>query len=106
MMVPQRCWARLPMTTTAANAGASATSRVGGGGYMACMGAATRHNPVLKAFYDRLIAKGKPKKVAIVACMRRLIVILNVMIARGEKWDPSRYQLSEPARLPPSACAA
>jgi transposase len=74
--------------------------------YMACMGAATRHNPVLKAFYDRLIAKGKPKKVAIVACMRRLIVILNVMIARGEKWDASRYQLSEPARLPPSACAA
>jgi transposase len=74
--------------------------------YMACMGAATRHNPVLRAFYDRLIAKGKPKKVAIVACMRRLIVILNVMIARGEKWDPSRYQLSEPARLPPSACAA
>jgi transposase len=74
--------------------------------YMACMGAATRHNPVLKAFYDRLIAKGKPKKVAIVACMRRLIVILNVMIARGEKWDASRYQLSEPARLSPSACAA
>jgi transposase len=74
--------------------------------YMACMGAATRHNPVLKSFYDRLIAKGKPKKVAIVACMRRLIVILNVMIARGEKWDANRYQPSEPARLPPSACAA
>jgi transposase len=74
--------------------------------YMACMGAATRHNPVLKAFYDRLIAKGRPKKVAIVACMRRLIVILNVMIARGEKWDATRYQLSGPARLPPSACAA
>jgi transposase len=74
--------------------------------YMACMGAATRHNPVLKAFYDRLIAKGKPKKVAIVACMRRLIVILNVMIARGEKWDASRYEPSEPARRPPSACAA
>ena len=62
--------------------------------YMACMGAATRHNPVLKAFYDRLIAKGKLKKVAIVACMRRMIVILNVMIARGEKWDPKRSALS------------
>jgi transposase len=61
--------------------------------YMACMGAATRHNPVLKAFYDRLIAKGKLKKVAIVACMRRMIVILNTMIAHGEKWDPSRYAL-------------
>jgi len=49
---------------------------------------------VLKAFYDRLIAKGKLKKVAIVACMRKLIVILNIMIARGEKWDAKRYALS------------
>ncbi len=62
--------------------------------YMACLGAATRHNPVLKAFYDRLIAKGKEKKVALVACMRKLIVILNTMIARGEKWDASRYAVS------------
>lgn len=62
--------------------------------YMGCMGAATQHNPVLKAFYDRLVAKGKLKKVAIVACMRRLIVILNVMIARSEKWDAERYALS------------
>ena len=61
--------------------------------YMPCMGAATRHNPVLKAFYDRLIAKGKLKKVAIVACMRKLIVILNTMIARREKWDASRYAM-------------
>jgi transposase len=59
--------------------------------YMACLGAATQHNPVLKAFYLRLVAKGKEKKVAIVACMRKLIVILNIMIARGEKWDASRY---------------
>jgi transposase len=59
--------------------------------YMACLGAATRHNPVLKAFYSRLIAKGKEPKVALVACMRKLIVILNIMIARREKWDPSRY---------------
>ena len=59
--------------------------------YMACLGAATRHNPVLKAFYQRLIAKGKKKKVALVACMRKLIVILNTMIARREKWDASRY---------------
>jgi transposase len=44
----------------------------------------------LKAFYRRLIAKGKKAKVALVACMRKLIVILNIMIARGEKWDPSR----------------
>lgn len=62
--------------------------------YMACLGAATRHNPVLKAFYDRLVAKGKKKKVALVACMRKLIVILNIMIARREKWDPSRSALN------------
>lgn len=59
--------------------------------YMACMGAATQHNPVLKAFYDRLIAKGKLKKVALVACMRKMIVILNIMIAHGEKWDAHRH---------------
>ncbi|UPJ55109.1 IS110 family transposase [Bradyrhizobium sp. 192] len=74
--------------------------------YMACMGAATRHNPVLKAFYDRLIAKGKKPKVALTACMRKLIVILNVMIARGEKWDAKRYEVGGTARLPPSACTA
>jgi len=74
--------------------------------YMACMGAATRHNPVLKPFYDRLIAKGKEPKVALTACMRKLIVILNVMIARGEKWDATRYNVSDSARLPPSACTA
>jgi transposase len=74
--------------------------------YMACVGAATQHNPVLKAFYDRLIAKGKEKKVALTACMRKLICILNTMIARRQKWDAARYKVSEPARLPPSACQA
>ena len=74
--------------------------------YMACLGAATRHNPVLKAFYDRLIAKGKEPKVALTACMRKLICILNTMIARREKWDATRYKMSDPARLPPSACPA
>ena len=58
-----------------------------------CLGAATQHNPVLKAHYERLIANGKEPKVALVACMRKLIIILNTMIARGEKWDPSRYAL-------------
>src|SRR3954451_897716 len=62
--------------------------------YMACLGAATRHNPVLKAFYDRLIAKGKDKKVALVACMRKLIAIVNIMIARRQKWDASRCAVS------------
>ena len=58
--------------------------------YMAIVGAATKHNPVLKAYYQRLRAKGKPAKVALIACMRKLIVILNTMLARGEKWDPAR----------------
>lgn len=62
--------------------------------YMPCVGAATQNNPVLKAYYQRLIAKGKEPKVAIIACMRKLIVILNTMIARRQKWDPSRYSLS------------
>lgn len=62
--------------------------------YMSCLGAARLHNPPLKAFYDRLIARGKEAKVALVACMRKLIVILNIMITRGEKWDASRYAVA------------
>ena len=49
---------------------------------------------MLKAYYDRLIAKGKKPKVALVACMRKLIVILNTLIARRQKWDQSRYVLN------------
>lgn len=62
--------------------------------YMPCIGAATQNNPILKAYYQRLLAKGKSPKVALIACMRKLIVILNTMIARRQKWDPSRYVLS------------
>jgi transposase len=62
--------------------------------YMPCLGAATQNNPVLKAFYQRLIAKGKPPKVALTACMRKLITILNTMIARRQKWDPTRYAVA------------
>jgi transposase len=58
--------------------------------YIPVMGAATQHNPVLKAYYQRLIAKGKEPKVAIIACMRKLIVILNTMLARDETWNPAR----------------
>jgi transposase len=54
--------------------------------YMPVMGAATQHNPVLKAYYQRLIAKGKAAKLAIVACMHKLIVILNTMLARDQTW--------------------
>ena len=61
--------------------------------YMPCLGAATQNNPVLKAFYQRLIAKGKEPKVALVACMRKLIIILNTMIARRQKWNPGRHAM-------------
>jgi transposase len=56
--------------------------------YMPVMGAATQHNPVLKAYYQRLLAKGKAPKLALIACMRKLIVILNAMLARDETWSP------------------
>ena len=56
--------------------------------YMPVMGAATQHNPVLKAYYLRLIAKGKHAKLAIVACMHKLIIILNTMLGRDQTWTP------------------
>ncbi len=61
--------------------------------YMPCLGAATQCNPVLKAFYQRLLAKGKEPKVALVACMRKLIIILNTMLARRQKWNPGRHAM-------------
>lgn len=48
---------------------------------------AIQHNPVLKAFYRRLVAAGKVKKVAIVACMRKLVCLLNAMLRDGKTWD-------------------
>ncbi len=54
--------------------------------YMAAL-VGTRYNPVLKEFYQRLVAKGKVKKAAIVACMRKLLVILNSMIKDGTHWQ-------------------
>jgi transposase len=47
---------------------------------------ATRHNPVLKEFYERLLAAGKPKKVALVACMRKLLSILNALMRDRVIW--------------------
>jgi transposase len=55
--------------------------------YMAAMGAATRHNPVLRAHYDALIQRGKLPKVAIVACFRKLLTILNAMVAKQQDWQ-------------------
>ena len=49
---------------------------------------ASRRNPVLREFYQRLLEAGKPKKVALTACMRKLLTILNSMVRTGQKWDP------------------
>jgi transposase len=48
---------------------------------------AVRHNPVLKAFYDRLRAAGKAAKVALTASMRKLLTILNAMIKHHTCWQ-------------------
>lgn len=47
---------------------------------------ATRFNPVIKAFYQRLCAAGKTKKLALTACMRKMLVILNSILRRRVKW--------------------
>ena len=47
---------------------------------------ASRHNPVIRDFYQRLLAAGKPKKLALIACMRKLLVILNSMLKHGSPW--------------------
>lgn len=49
---------------------------------------AVRHNSVLSAFYARLLAQGKAKKVALIACMHKLLRILNAMIRDGKPWEP------------------
>ena len=49
---------------------------------------AIRYNPVIRDFYQRLCAVGKPKKVAITACMRKLLVILNSMMKHHRNWSP------------------
>lgn len=58
--------------------------------YMAAL-TAIRYNPVIAAFHARLIAAGKPKKVAIVACMRKLLTILNAMLRDQATWDATRH---------------
>ena len=53
--------------------------------YMATL-VATRHNPKIKAFYQCLVAAGKPKKLALTAAMRKLLVILNPMLRSNTPW--------------------
>lgn len=57
--------------------------------YMAAL-VATRHNPVIRTTYTRLLAAGKAKKLALVACMRKLLVMLNAIIRDRRPWLPNR----------------
>lgn len=59
--------------------------------YMATLTAA-RYNPVIRAFYERLKAAGKLPKVALVACMRKLLTMLNAMVRTGKPWDASLHR--------------
>ena len=57
--------------------------------YMAAL-VATKRNPVIAKFYQRLLQRGKPKKLALIACMRKLLLIIHDMVRNGEMWDPRK----------------
>ena len=61
-------------------------TRVRGNLYNAALPASMRWNPQLMALYERLIAKGKPHKVALVACARKLLIFVNTVVERGTPW--------------------
>ncbi len=74
--------------------------------YMAAVTAST-HNPVLRPFYERLIAKGKPAKLALIAVLRRLVVFANAVIRSGQPWRGATAKAaSSGSHLPEAACAA
>ena len=62
---------------------------------------ATRVNPQIKAFYERLLAAGKVKKVALTACMRKLLTMLNAMLKHRTPWQPQEVQNSKNIQRPP-----
>jgi transposase len=53
---------------------------------------ATRDNPQSKAFYERLLAAGKVKKVALTACMHKFLTILNALLKHRTPWQPQEVQ--------------
>jgi transposase len=59
--------------------------------YMAAL-TASRYNPIIKAFYHRLCSAGKARKVALTACMRKLLIILNSMVKHQQTWNPDAQQ--------------
>jgi transposase len=60
--------------------------------YMATL-AATRHNPKISQHYQNLLAAGKPKKLALIASMRKLLTILNAILRDSESWNPTPLRL-------------
>jgi transposase len=62
--------------------------------YMATL-VASRYNPAIKSFYQRLLSVGKPKKVALTACMRKLLTILNAMMRHEAPWEISRLDTQD-----------
>jgi transposase len=64
--------------------------------YMSAL-SASQHNPILRDFYQRLVKAGKKRKVALVACMRKLLTILNAMLRSGTSWQPKLAASKSPA---------
>jgi transposase len=62
---------------------------------------ATRFNPQIKAFYERLLAAGKVKKVALTACMRKFLTILNALLHHRTPWQPQEVQNQKNIQRPP-----
>ena len=85
--IPEADWTPIPYWMDGA-AVWGGRSRVRGVLYMGTL-TATRFNPVISDFYQRLLAAGKPKKVALVACMRKLLTILNAMVKNNSTWRGS-----------------
>jgi len=61
--------------------------------YMAAL-VATQHNPQIRSFYHRLIQAGKPRKVALTACMRKLLIILNAILRDAAAWQCTPHRLA------------
>ncbi|MDX1926972.1 MAG: hypothetical protein SFV81_10655 [Pirellulaceae bacterium] len=57
--------------------------------YMASL-VGTQKNPVIRQFYLKLLQKGKPKKLALIACMRKLLLMIHNMVRSQQKWDPQK----------------
>jgi transposase len=63
--------------------------------YMAAL-VAVRFNPTIKAFYERLLNKGKRQKVALTACMHKLLIVLNAMMNQNQSWRHEVSPLGQP----------